>query len=123
MATATGAADGAGLSGNYLIGTFSGVSEGQFPKLLVDVTRPGPDGPITRRTELGFRAFDQHTGDATPVGKGLQAAVPGDRVAVGLYPRVCEFTRKKDDQYGGKRAGELDHFIAYDAASLDVLGR
>lgn len=116
------AADGEGLSGLFLLGTFVGVSEGQYPKLLVESTRATPDGPVVRRTELGFRGFDQFSGDATPVGKALQSVQAGDRVAVGLYPIIREFTRKTDDQYGGKRAGEVDHFIVYDASTLDVIG-
>jgi len=96
------------LVGTYVLGIFQGVSEGDFPKLLIG-TFVRDDGTIFQE-RLQFSPYDPRTGKAT-LPEGLKN---GQRVAVRL--------RVDAKAYRDKTTGEPGVFVAKQALEVILPG-
>jgi hypothetical protein len=108
------------VGGLLLVGTYRGITTGDFPKLVVEFDRQTSNGPVATRRELDFRAFSPTSGEQTRVGKEIDSVKVGDRVAVGVFTGVRSFRYKSDSQ--DHRKGDPGQMVTFDATSITPLG-
>ncbi len=95
------------LAGTYVLGTFRGVTQDEYPKLLVG-TFVRDDGSVFEE-RLQFSPFSPRTGEKT-LPEGLAA---GQRVAVQI--------RLDSKTYTDKATGEVRQFVAKQALAVVAL--
>jgi hypothetical protein len=113
------------VGGFCLIGTYKGVSDGPYPKLVVEFSRKGRDGQAVRVTQdCDFRGYNPQTGEPTQVGAALKdgEVQVGDQVVIGLFQSVFEFVYKADDQHGRWKKGAPGSMVKSEATSLHRFG-
>jgi hypothetical protein len=101
-------------------GTFAGLTEGDFPKLVVSWMLPNREAPVTR--EIEYRAFHPQHGE-TPIKKMLDGLAIGDRVAVGVFVNEKAFIYRTDGAFGDKtwKAGDAGSMVTYRAIWVEAL--
>lgn len=109
----------ASLSGTMVVGIHAGVQGDQYPRLVVDCHN-GETGEVFHR-QIEVRGFNPATGEPTPIGLALQKVSPGERIAVGVFTDVRNFTYRKDtDRHAKGESGQMVTLSATWIQSLEA---
>jgi hypothetical protein len=107
------------LSGVMVVGFHGGVQGDRFPFLVVMVEDPMTHAMRERRVEVV--GFNPGTGEPTELGLQLQKVSPGERIAVGVFANVLDYTVKPGKEQSGQVAGQTAHMVVYRAAWITSL--
>jgi hypothetical protein len=105
--------------GVQVVGIHGGISGDQYPRLVVNCADVST-GELRRR-EIEVRGFNPATGEPTEVGLSLQKVHPGERIAVGVFTDVRNFTyRRSTERHAAGEAGQMVTLSAMWIESLEV---
>jgi hypothetical protein len=81
------------FTGNVLVGKFAGISDGDYPRLLVTTVRA--DNGELYEHRLDYSAFNPQSGMANELGKNVMDIAIGSTVAVAVAVGVSRAPSKK----------------------------